>query len=408
MRSDLDKLMKSRGFDAIVVMGEAEENHPLYYITQGAKVTHGIVLKMLGSEPILICYPMERDEAAKSGLKVMTTTEFDLPALLKETGNAFEAQLQMMARIFDHFGVKGMVSFYGLGDIGQSFVMLSRLSERLPDVKITGEAEATIFDEAYETKDADEMARIRSVAERTNAVMAKVVDFIRGHAAKDKQLVKADGEPLTVGGVKRFVRGRLLEHGLEESGDMIFAIGRDAGVPHSRGEDGDPLELGKSIIFDLFPREIGGGYFHDMTRTFCIGYAPPEVEQAYKQVMQAFNAVMDRLEVGEKASSYQELTCDVFEEYGHKTIRSAPGTEEGYVHSLGHGLGLEIHAGFRFSSISEDVIRPGQIFSVEPGLYYPERGYGVRIEDTVYVDEQGKIHSLSPFSKELVIPIDET
>jgi Xaa-Pro aminopeptidase len=197
----------------------------------------------------------------------------------------------------------------------------------------------------------------------------------------------------------------LMEHGLEEGSGMIFAIGRDAGIPHSRGEDSDILELGKPIVFDLFPRAQGGGYFHDMTRTFCLGFAPPEVKHAYEQVMFTFNQVMQELAVGEKAGRYQDLTCDLFEEMGHPTIRSNPSTVEGYVHSLGHGLGLEIHASPRFRSYLPDTIECGQVFTVEPGLYYPERGFGIRIEDTIYVDDSGAFHSLTSFPKDLVIPI---
>jgi Xaa-Pro aminopeptidase len=281
--------------------------------------------------------------------------------------------------------------------------MLTRLAEMIPGVKITGETETSIFDEAYATKDADELKALRVVAERTNAAMAEVVTFLKSHTVQDSTLVKSDGRPLTIGDVKRYLRGRLLEAGLEDQGETIFAIGHDAGVPHSRGAEGDPLKLGQSIIFDLFPRTLGGGYYHDMTRTFCLGYAPDEVKRAYDQVMHVFNDVMETLAVGEPCSRYQEMTCDFFERQGHKTIRSDPSTIEGYVHSLGHGLGLQIHSTPRLASVSEDTIQPGQVFTVEPGLYYPDKGFGVRIEDTVYVDEEGEIHSLTPFSKDLVI-----
>ena len=405
MKSDLDRLMQDRGFAASVVMGRAVENTALNYITSGAKITQGIVLKKRGEGPVLICGSMERDEAAKSGLPVVTFDDFDLYNLVKETGSRFEGKLRMLAAILEQYGVTGAVSFYGLGDPGQSFVMLSRLSEMLPSLTITGEAEPTIFDEAGATTDAAARAAIKSGAERTNTVMAETVDFLKGHTVHDSRLVKANGGPLTVGDVKRFVRVSLLEHELEASEGIVFAIGRDAGIPHSQGEDDDHLVLGKSIVFDLFPRGLGGGYFHDMTRTFCLGYAPPEVQRAYDQVMQAFEAVMGAFEVGEKTSRYQDMTCDILEEHGRQTVRSDPGTEEGYVHSLGHGIGLQIHSEPYFSPFSTTTIQPGQVFTVEPGLYYPEQGYGVRVEDTVYVDEEGTIRPLTTFPKDLVIPV---
>jgi Xaa-Pro aminopeptidase len=391
-----------------VVIGNALENHALNYLTNGAKISQGIIVKRRGEMPVLICAAMERDEGAKSGLTIATHNDFDLYNLIQEAGSAFEGQLRMMTAIFERYGIGGTVSFYGLADPGQAYMMLRRLAEMAPGLTITGETEVTIFEEAYATKDAAELAMIKAVAARTNQVLGETVAFLKGHAVQDSRLVKVDGALLTVGDVKRFVRSRLLDRELEASEDIVFAIGRDAGVPHSRGEDGDPLALGQTIVFDLFPRGLGGGYFHDVTRTFCLGYAPPEAQQVYEQVMHAFNVVMGSLKVGEKASHYQDVVCDIFEEYGHKTVRSDSTTEEGYVHSLGHGLGLQIHARPRFSPVSPDVIQPGQVFTVEPGLYYPERGFGVRIEDTVYVDEHGAIHSLTPFPKDMVIPVGPT
>ena len=405
MKSDLDRLMQERGFDGIVVMGEAEGNHALHYMTNGSKITSGIVLKKPGEEPVLIVGGMERDEAAKSGLMVRTMADFNFYEMVQETGSVFEANVRLLARIFEEYGVRGRVSFYGVGDPGQSFVMLSRLAEIKADVYPTGETETTIFDEAYATKDDLELEAIRSVAERTNAVMDETVGFVRGHTVEDGRLVKQDGTVLTVGDVKTFLRTRLLAYDLFDDGSTIFAIGRDAGVPHSRGEDADPLELGKSIVFDLFPRDLNTGYYHDMTRTFCLGHAPDDVRRAYDEVMHIFNAAIEALEVGTTGNIYQEMTCDFFEERGHPTIRTAPGTEQGYVHSLGHGLGLQIHSRPRLSAVSTDVIKPRQVLTIEPGLYYPDEGYGVRVEDTVFIDDSGEVHSLTPFPKDLVIEV---
>ncbi|HLV43487.1 MAG TPA: M24 family metallopeptidase, partial [Aggregatilineales bacterium] len=114
---------------------------------------------------------------------------------------------------------------------------------------------------------------------------------------------------------------------------------------------------------------------------------------------------MEALEVGTTGNIYQEMTCDFFEERGHPTIRTAPGTEQGYVHSLGHGLGLQIHSRPRLSAVSTDVIKPRQVLTIEPGLYYPDEGYGVRVEDTVFIDDSGEVHSLTPFPKDLVIEV---
>ncbi len=179
------------------------------------------------------------------------------------------------------------------------------------------------------------------MAQRTNEVVAATWDYISGHRAEGETVVKADGSSLTIGDVKRFVPG-LLDRDLEDT-DMIFAQGRDGGFPHSRGEADMALQRGQAIVFDIFPRQLGGGYHHDMTRTWSIGYATPEVQRIYQQVMDAFDIAVETFRPGIEARKLQEAVLDHFESAGHPTGRSQPGTSVGYVHSLGHGVGGNIH-----------------------------------------------------------------
>jgi Xaa-Pro aminopeptidase len=235
--------------------------------------------------------------------------------------------------------------------------------------------------------------------------MAAAWDFIASHRASGDMVVDDAGAPLTIGAVKRFVLHALLDHDLEDTG-MIFAQGRDAGFPHSRGQADQALRLGQTIVFDLFPREAGGGYHHDMTRTWCIGHAPPAAQALYDDVMAAFDAALAAYAVGAPTHHMQEAVQTLFEERGHPTLRSDPGTMAGYVHSLGHGVGLEIHERPAISHMLRgDVFRVGNCITIEPGLYYPERGMGVRVEDLFIIDEGGALGSLTPFRKDLVLPL---
>ena len=261
MKSHLDQLMQQRGFAAIVVIGESAENYPLNYLTNHAAISEGIVIKKQGEDPVLIVGAMERDEAAKSGLQVQTFNDYNLYGLVQETGSYFEARLRMLGQIFDAMNVQGVVSFYGLADPGKAFVMLTELAKRVEAVTITGETETSVFDLAYAIKSEDELEAMKSVADRSNQVMKETLDFIAHHRVQGDQLIKKENTPLTIGDVKTFVRGALMAHHLEEADGMIFAIGHDAGVPHSRGEDSDVVELGRSIIFDLFPASLGAAIF---------------------------------------------------------------------------------------------------------------------------------------------------
>ena len=184
-------------------------------------------------------------------------------------------------------------------------------------------------------------------------------------------------------------------------------MGSHAAIPHHRGDPDGLLELGKTIIFDFFPRPVGGGYFHDMTRTWSLGYATDAVQAIYDDVKGAFDLVVDALEVGRLTSDYQIMTCEYFESQGHPTVLNTPGTQSGYVHGLAHGLGLEVHEAPSFYPYpgNKATLDPGLVFTVEPGLYYEDRGYAVRIEDVYYCDLDGSFRSMSPFSQELVLPV---
>jgi Xaa-Pro aminopeptidase len=186
---------------------------------------------------------------------------------------------------------------------------------------------------------------------------------------------------------------------------MIFAQGRDGGFPHSRGEKGDALRLGQAIVFDLFPRELGGGYFHDCTRTWSIGYATDDVQRAYDEIIEAFDMAVEIIRPGMATKDVQEQVQTVLESKGHKTSRSDPGTNEGYVHSLGHGIGMNIHERPSLSHLSNDTFAVGNVLTIEPGLYYPDRGFGMRVEDSYYLSADAGLVSLTPFHRDLVLPL---
>ncbi len=410
MKSDLDRLMAERHYDALLVSGGSAHNPPMYYLANGASVGKETVLvKKRGADPVLFVRAMERDEAAKSGLRVVELEKYNPTGLLnEEKGDRLRAAARLYNKIFAEVGVEGNVVAFGERDQGESYQLLTAIEEINPRLHIVGEFGNTVFDLATATKDAAEVKRIRAVGKKTMRVVAGTEEFLTSHRAKNGYLVKKDGSRLTIGDVKRRIKQLLMDEAIE--GGMIFAIGQDAGVPHSRGDDRDPIALGKTIVYDIFPSEPEGGYFFDFTRTWCLGYAPPEVEQAHDQVLGAFKTVMKALKPGELCRVYQKLVCDYFEARGHPTIQSNPQTTEGLVHSLGHGIGLRIHESpsLRDFEGNPDRLDPGVVVTIEPGLYYPEKGFGVRIEDSIWLNPQTlKFETLAHYHKDLVLPVKE-
>ncbi len=406
MKADLDQLMAARGLQAVVVVGDELYSVERDYLSNGAQVTGGLVIKQRGSAPVMFVNPMEIEEARSSGLEAVSWQELDQAQLLQEAdGDRERIQAELWLRALQRLAVPpGRIGIYGTVAANNLIELLPGL-QALEGYEFCGERGMTLFDEAAMTRDADEIMRIRRVAAGTNATLRATWDFIASHRAADKVVVDAAGQPLTIGVLRRFIRRTLLDHDLEDTG-MILAQGRDSGFPHSRGQDDQPLRCGETLVFDLFPREYGGGYHHDVTRTWCPGHAPEEIVAVHETVSGAFQVALDAYEEpGQPAGALQEAVLDYFEQAGHPTVRSKPGTDVGYVHSLGHGLGLAIHERPSLSHLGDDQLQVGNVFSIEPGLYYPDRGYGLRLEDTVLIDDNGALVTLTDFHNQLLLPL---
>lgn len=413
MLNELERLMAERNLDAILVAGSTHANPPMFYVMKGAHVGKAtLYLHKRGAAPVVIANPMEREEAAQAGYAVLLTSDFDYAGLLRDAeGDALKAEVAYYRRIFERFGVRGRVGFYGLMDQGAAYCRLQALAAALVDVEIVGELEDSVIMAARATKSAEEIARIREVGRRTQAVVQDTIDFLSGHTATAEGFLRrSDGDALRVGDVHAFIRARIAAHGLQDPEGFIFATGRDAGIPHSKGTLEAPLRLGESIVFDIFPQESGGGYFFDFTRTFALGYAPEALEKLYADVLGCLNHVKAAFRVGEFTRIYQQMTCEYFAQRGHVTLREDSRALSGYIHSVGHGLGLDVHEVpfFRDLPTATQRLEPGHVFTVEPGLYYPEQGMGVRLEDVMAIDEAGTVTCLTEFPYELVVPVKGT
>jgi Xaa-Pro aminopeptidase len=409
MKRDLDALMQASNIDALLVFGNSFHNPAMVYLTGGGHITHAMLVKRRGETAVLFHGPMERDEAAKTGLQTRSYSNYPFKDFITEAKGDFETAMALRGvKMFTDLGLtRGRVAVYGQAELGPVVALLDALKARLPELEFVGFNRDPLLLRAMQTKDADEVARIRRMGQVTTKVVGMVADFLTRHPVQNETLIKADGTPLTIEDVKGKINLWLAENGAENPEATIFAIGRDGGVPHSSGTPSDPIRLGQPIVFDIFPCEAGGGYFYDFTRTWCLGYAPPAVQHLYDQVKVVYDQLVSELKVDAHFGEYQARTCEMFEEMGHPTVGSDPSTEVGYVHSLGHGVGLNIHEKPFSGSNAEptDTLAPGAVFTLEPGLYYPDRGMGVRIEDTYWITPDGKFERLADFPVDLILPM---
>lgn len=315
MKTDLDALTKAQDLDAILVTGPAQHNPAMVYLTGGGHLTSADLIKPRGTDMVLFYNPMERDEAAKTGLKTKNLGDYNLMGLIKEANGDFQkAYVKRYQHMFADMGITaGRVGLYGQMDAGRSLAIFSALQAAMPELEFVGDLTGKVLLAAMATKDETEIERIRSMGKITVGVVSRVAEFLTSQRVKDEVLIKPDGDPLTIGDVKNRINLWLAEAGAENPEGTIFAIGHDAGVPHSAGNPEDILRLGQSIVFDIFPCEAGGGYFYDFTRTWSLGYAPDELQALYDDVRSVYDQVMELLRFGAACKDYQKLTCDLFE-----------------------------------------------------------------------------------------------
>jgi Xaa-Pro aminopeptidase len=176
--------------------------------------------------------------------------------------------------------------------------------------------------------------------------------------------------------------------GERPSFDTIVASGPNTSKPHAI-PSARKIRLGDFVLFDM--GTVVDGYASDMTRTVVLGKADARQREIYTAVLEAQNAAIEGISAGMKCADADRLAREVIEKAGY-------GRE--FVHSLGHGVGLEVHESPRLSARSEAVLKPDSVVTVEPGIYIPDWG-GVRIEDMVAITGKGCVN-LTLMPKELM------
>jgi Xaa-Pro aminopeptidase len=402
VRQDLDRLVQERGLAGLVVFAYDRYSPSLYYVT-GQKIHYGIYFRAADGRAHLVHDPMERDAAAAVGCDHSGFAQHGLMATMEREGHPARGFGRLMADLMATLGMRGQVAFFGDLPMGFGFEMLDHLKKCDPQIEVD-RSHPDVLTLARATKSADEIEQIRKASRGASAAMIRLRDHL-ATLRPDGDHFRTDGtSPVRLGDLRRLLQREMLSHGLE-AGETIVSQGRDAGVPHNRGNDDEALRAGAPLLVDIFPGEAGGGYHSDLTRTFCVGKAPEPLRRLYGDVREAFDLAVGSLKSGEPCRSYQEKVCELFESRGHATQRTNETAQEGYVHGLGHGVGLAVHEAPRLGGPPSNTQRlePGMVVTVEPGLYYPSRDLGVRIEDLVVVGQDGSIENLTPVPYELEV-----
>lgn len=179
----------------------------------------------------------------------------------------------------------------------------------------------------------------------------------------------------------------------------ICAGSTQSAQPHNPGSG--PLYANTPIVIDIFPKSITTGYWGDLTRTLVKGKAPDIVKAAHRAVCEAKKSAISMLAIGAIPAEIHFAAEKILSAHGFFTGRNDAG-DFGFFHSLGHGVGLDIHEAPRLSPRNRTPLRGGEAVTIEPGLYYPEWG-GIRQEDLLYITPNGDCVDLTDLPDTLEI-----
>jgi Xaa-Pro aminopeptidase len=234
-----------------------------------------------------------------------------------------------------------------------------------------------------------ELDGVRRAQAAANSAMWIAAELLRDAYDRDGVLYHR-GDVLTSESVREAMRERAASLGCPMPGDVIVAAEGAAASGHDPGTG--PLPAGMPIVIDIWPQDEASSCWADMTRTFVAGSPPAEdIVEMHRLSLEALEAVKAAARPGVTGKELYDIACDIYEAAGHPTQRTKPAGEtldEGFFHSLGHGVGLEVHEYPSLGRSGNEPLIPGDVVAVEPGTY--RQGYGgVRLEDLLLITPDG-------------------
>lgn len=380
-------MKKPKSDEPIVIAGISEHDANLYYVTRFLAPDTFAYACANGKEYILVS-SMEQGRAEKESRvdRVVSLEDYGFTRRLKETNSPDAAFAETLAAFLGDIKVKRC-------RVPETFPL--GLADRLRAMGIIVEAAELPIEGRRMIKTPEEIELIREAQRVNEKAQARAIGLIR-KAEVRKGILHDGGKPLTSERLQHEFDLVFAKHGYDTTGTIV-AAGPGAADPHFTGTG--PIPANQLIVIDSYPRGRKSRYWADMTRTVLKGRPTKEMKEMYRLVLEAQEKALAAIKPGVPCKQIDDIVCDVFEKHGFGTTRTKSKT--GYIHSVGHGVGLDIHERPRLSQTSSLTLQPGMVVTVEPGLYLPEVG-AVRLEDLVVVTEKG-CENLTRFPKELIV-----
>lgn len=238
------------------------------------------------------------------------------------------------------------------------------------------------FFEERTLKSKQEVAAVQKAIRHTENAIRAAIEVLRKSVSRKGKLFY-HGNVLKSEDIKKVINVSLMQNDCIAS-NSIVSCGIQCVDPHNQGSG--PLYANESIIMDIFPRHAASRYHADITRTVVRGKAKPKLKKMFDAVLEGQKIAFRSIKEGADGGKIHGAIDQSFKKLGFET-GVMNGRMQGFFHGTGHGLGLDVHEAPRISRV-QDILKAGQIVTVEPGLYYEDAG-GVRIEDDVLVTKTG-------------------
>lgn len=354
----------------ILLMGGAADAADIRYAT-GFIAPDPFLFIDDGVQPTLLVSSLEYGRALETAPKLRVLLPSDLPIAKKAQRRMSDCAYGLLKKINRH-----RVCVSPMFPIG-----LVRRLEKM------GVRVIVLNDSPYPQriiKTAGEIKQITLAQTAAAAAVQAAVQHLRACKDDHRGYVRYHGKKLTTEALRWVIESELLRYHCNP-GDTIVASGPASANPHERGSG--PIRAGTPIVLDVFPSNRNSGYFGDITRTVVKGQAPTPLRKMMQTVHLAQKVALKTIRAGVALATPHQRAVQIFKQHGFVTDFNT-GVARGFIHSLGHGVGLEIHEAPSLSEKAVGCLRTGHVVTVEPGLYYPGIG-GVRFEDTVAVTATG-------------------
>lgn len=372
--------------EATLIVAASEQDADLYYATRFWAPDAFIFAEVRGRK-LLVMSDLEIDRAKETSCADEVLSFSKLQRVARESGARRPGAAEVIDALFRQRQVR-RVRVPGTFPVAMADT-LRRLGYTLEVVR-----QEPFFPQRT-IKRKEEVEAIRQTLRRTEEALEGAVGLIREAEVRDGELWLR-GKPLTSELLRKTLHLTLLGADCLAR-ETIVAGGVQACDPHCIGFG--PLKADLPIVLDVFPVSMESRYYADITRTVVKGKPSDKVKRMYDAVREGQEIAFGMLKAGVDGKAVHRAILDRFEELGFQTGQEG-GRMVGFFHGTGHGLGLEIHEPPRIGPVS-DVLKAGQVVTVEPGLYYPDAG-GVRLEDDVLITDFG-VENLTTFPKQLTL-----